>query len=76
MGNRIHVVTHARGFAVKRDDARRASSVHDTQGQAERAAKATAKREHLEVVVHAARGGKIRNSDSFGTESPKRDMRH
>lgn len=71
MGNRIHVVAHPRGFAVKRDGAQRASSVHSTQGEAERSAKVTAKRESLEVVVHAARGGRIRDSDSFGTESRK-----
>jgi hypothetical protein len=76
MGNRIHVVTHPKGFAVKRDGAQRATSLHNTQTQAERAAKQIAKREDLEVVVHAARGGKIRDTDSFGTESRKRDSKH
>jgi len=76
MGKKLHVVPHAEGWAVKKDGAVRASSVHTTQTQAQQAAIPAAKRERSEVVTHG-RDGKIRDSDSYGNDTnPAKDRKH
>jgi hypothetical protein len=58
-------------WAVQRDGTKRASSLHNTQRQAETAARAIAKREELELVVKG-RDGVIQRRDSFGSDSRRR----
>jgi hypothetical protein len=58
-------------WAVQRDGSKRASSLHNTQRQAESAARAIAKREELELVVKG-RDGAIQRRDSFGNDSRRR----
>lgn len=64
----IHVVPHESGWAVRREGAERASSTHDTQGQAERAARRTAIRESGETFIHR-RTGEIRDRNSYGNDT-------
>jgi hypothetical protein len=72
----IHVVPHKDGWATKREGASRAGSVHNTQRQAQEAARETAKRERVEVVTHG-RDGRIRDSDSYGNDPyPPKDKKH
>jgi len=76
MAKRVHVVPHADGWAVKREGNDRATSVHDTQREAQNAAIPIAKRDHTEVVTHG-RDGKIRDSDSYGHDpNPPHDTKH
>ena len=58
-------------WAVQRDGSKRASSLHNTQRQAESAARAIAKREELELVVKGA-NGTIQRRDSFGNDPRSR----
>jgi uncharacterized protein YdaT len=75
MGKKVHVVPHSDGWAVKKDGAARASSIHDTQKAAQEAAIPLAKQEKSEVVTHG-RNGKIRDSDSYGNDpNPPKDKR-
>lgn len=72
----IHVVPHKDGWATRREGAERAGSVHDTQRQAQDAARETAKRDRVEVVTHG-RDGRIRDSDSYGNDPhPPKDRKH
>lgn len=72
----VHVVPHEDGWALRRPRANRASSVHDTQGQAIDRATEIARREGGEVVTHD-RHGKIRDKDSYGRDPfPPRDKKH
>ena len=73
---RIHVVPDGDRWSVKRELGERASRVFDTQGEAEAFAKAMAKKEGGEVVIHG-RDGKIRDSDSYGNDpNPPKDKEH
>lgn len=68
MGKRNqHVVRHARGWAVRGAGSRRATSIHQTQGQAIAAARDIAKNQKTEVLIHG-RDGKIRARDSYGND--------
>jgi hypothetical protein len=58
-------------WAVQRDGTKRASSTHTTQRQAESAAKVTARREGLEVVIKGL-DGKIQRRDSYGNDPARR----
>ena len=58
-------------WAVQRDGTKRASSLHNTQKQAESAARAMAKRDGVELVVKG-RDGAIQRRDSFGNDPPRR----
>jgi hypothetical protein len=58
-------------WAVQRDGTKRASSLHTTQRQAESAAKTTARRDGLEVVVKG-QDGTILRRDSYGNDPPRR----
>jgi len=72
----VHVVPRDDGWAVRREGAGRDSSHHGTQGEAIDAARPTAERERLELVIHG-RDGKIRDKDSFGNDPfPPRDTKH
>jgi len=71
-----HVTPHPDGgWQVKREGADRASSRHLTQSDALEQARASARREGTEVVIHDGKGH-VRDSDSFGRESRVKDKRH
>ncbi|MBW3536917.1 MAG: DUF2188 domain-containing protein [Actinobacteria bacterium] len=76
---RRHVVPHPDGWAIKAPAAKRASSVHRTQAEAEVAAKKIVGRQGGgEVVVHRP-NGRIRDSDTVepGRDAfPPRDTKH
>ena len=63
----VHVIPHEgeRDWAVKREGAKRASSLHTTKEAAVRAATVTAKRERAELEIHT-RDGKITERSSYG----------
>jgi uncharacterized protein YdaT len=76
MGKRVHVVPHTDGWAVKKEGNSRATSIHDTQKEAQQAAIPIAKQGHTEVVTHG-RDGRIRDSDSYGNDpNPPKDTKH
>jgi hypothetical protein len=54
-------------WARQKDGSRRAASLHATQADAERAARAQAKRERTELVVKG-RNGQIQRRDSYGSD--------
>jgi hypothetical protein len=63
----IHVVPREGGWAVRREGAERASSVHETQTDAAAAARRIASREHGETFIHRP-SGEIRDRDSYGND--------
>ena len=71
-----HVVPHPDGWAVRRENSERASSVHDTQADAINAGRGLAQQSHGELRIHG-RDGQIRDSDSYGRDPfPPRDTKH
>ena len=58
-------------WAVQRDGGTRASSLHNTQKHAESAARATARREGLELIVKGT-DGTIQRRDSVGNDPARR----
>ena len=73
---RPHIVPHPDGWAVRRENSDRASSVHPRQSDAIGAGRQIARREHSELVIHGE-DGKIRDSDSYGNDPfPPRDRKH
>lgn len=74
--NDIHVVPHGDEWAVKREGAERASSIHKTQEDAVRQGQQTAERDRVELVIHRP-DGRIRDSDSYGNDpNPPKDTKH
>jgi hypothetical protein len=72
----VHVVPQGDDWAVKREGAEKASSLHPTQGDAIERGRGTAIREGVELVIHRP-NGQIRDSDSFGGDPcPPRDAKH
>ncbi len=63
-----HVVPHQGSWAVKGAGNQRATSVHSTQQQAIDAARAIARNQKSELVVHRP-DGRIRDKDSHGNDS-------
>ena len=63
----VHVTPRDGRWAVERDGSQRASSLHDTQAEAEAAGRATARREQVEFNLHG-RNGQIRERDSYGND--------
>ena len=71
----VHVVPRGERWAVEREGSERASSVHDTQAEAERIGRPLARAEHTEFFLHG-RNGQIRQRDSYGNDpNPPRDAR-
>jgi iron-sulfur cluster repair protein YtfE (RIC family) len=65
----VHVMPHGEGrWAVRREGATRASSLHASQEEAERQGRATAKRERVEFELHG-RDGQIRVRESYGADA-------
>lgn len=67
MGKNQHVVTHPDGWAVKGEGNERATSVHSTQAEAIEAARAIARNQQSELLIHG-RNGQIRERDSYGND--------
>jgi hypothetical protein len=70
MAKKQHIVVEPRPdgrWARQKNGTTRAASLHDTQREAERAARAQARREHAELVVKG-RDGQIQRRDSFGPD--------
>jgi hypothetical protein len=72
----IHVVPRENGWAAEKPGAKRASHVGDTKAEVESKARAQARAERAELVIHG-RNGRIQDSDSFGNDPcPPRDQKH
>ncbi len=78
-GNDRFVVKHQKGWAVKAGGAKRASSVHSTQKEAERAAKTTVHNKGGGEVRIQGRNGQWRDSDTVppgNDPHPPKDKKH
>ncbi len=67
----VWVTPRPQGWAVKTAGASRAASVHLTQAEAVKEARAMAQARHSELYVQN-RHGQIRERDSHGHDSPRR----
>lgn len=77
--NHRYVVKHDEGWAVKKPGADRASSIHETQREAERAAKKIVSSLGGGEVRIQARDGQWRDSDTVAPGNdphPPRDRKH
>lgn len=71
-----HVVPRGDQWAVTREGAQRASSLHGTQREALQAGRGLAQRNETELVIHRP-DGRIRDSDSYGNDPhPPRDKKY
>jgi len=64
----VHVTPRGDKWAVVREGSERASSLHDTQQQAVKKGRETARRNRTEFYLHNQQG-QIRERDSYGPES-------
>jgi uncharacterized protein YdaT len=62
-----HILPDGEGWAVKRGNAKRASSRYPTKEQAIEAGRELAKRRNTDVVVHG-RDGRIEELDGYGSD--------
>jgi hypothetical protein len=65
MARNQHVIPHERGWAVRSDGAAAPCGVFKTQSEAWEKAKAIARRERSEAVLHG-RDGRIRERNIYG----------
>lgn len=71
----VSVGPQGKQWAVKREGSNRASSLHDTQKQAEEKGRNTARREKTEFQLKNQKG-QIREKDSYGNDpNPPKDKR-
>lgn len=63
----VHTVRHGHGWANRRAGASRVSKTFDTKAEAERAGRATAKRENAEHLIHK-KDGTIGERNSYGND--------
>lgn len=63
----VHVTPQGDKWAVKREGSQRASSLHDTQKEAEKRGRQTARNDKSEFVLHGKQG-QIRERDSYGSD--------
>ena len=71
----VHVVPRGDHWAVEREGNQRASSLHDTQAEAERTGRPVARADKTEFYLHG-RDGQIRKKDSYGNDpNPPKDAR-
>jgi hypothetical protein len=69
----VHVVPQGDKWAVKREGNQRATSLHDTQREAEQAGRPAARQGETEFFLHG-RNGQIRQRDSYGNDpNPPKD---
>lgn len=72
----IPVVPHPGGWAIKREGGKRASKVGNTKDPILQQARAQAKREKVELVIHKG-NGTIMDKDSYGKDtSPPKDRKY
>lgn len=64
----VHVTPRGNKWAIVREGSERASSLHDTQKQAEKKGRETARRDKVEFYLHNQQG-QIRDRDSYGPDS-------
>lgn len=62
-----HVVPHHEGWAVMRERSGKAASVHSTQREAIERAKAVARNQGSDVVIHRS-DGRIRDQNTYGND--------
>jgi hypothetical protein len=71
----IEVVPHGNQWAVKKQGAERASSLHDNKAPAVKQATQQAKSERTELIIKKS-DGTIQNKNSFGNDPcPPRDRK-
>jgi hypothetical protein len=71
-----HIVPNGGQWAVQREGATRATSLHPTQAAAIEAGRQHAINRSAELVIHRP-NGQIRDSDSYGNDPmPPRDAKH
>ena len=76
MGKNQHVVPHDGDWAVRGEGNERVTSTHNTQAEAEAAAREIARNQRSEVVIHHP-DGRIRDKDSYGNDpNPPRDKKY
>jgi len=76
MSNNYHVTLKGDRWQVKRANADKASSLHDTQSDAIDRGRDLAKRSRGELRIHRP-DGTIRDSDSYGNDPhPPKDTKH
>ena len=63
----VHVTPRGDRWAVMREGNERATSLHDTQKQAEKKGRETARRNKVEFYLHNQQG-EIRERDSYGSD--------
>ncbi len=66
-GKNQHVVRRDDQWAVRGEGNTRDTSLHDTQAQAERAAREIAINQKSDVLIHS-RDGRIRDRNSYGND--------
>jgi hypothetical protein len=64
----VHVTPRGDKWAVVREGSERASSLHDTQEQADKKGRETARRDKTEFYLHNEQG-QIRERESYGSKS-------
>lgn len=67
----IHTVPDGDGWSNRREGSDRVSGRFDTQAEAIDAARGTARREHLEHIIHGQHG-QIRDRNSYGNDPRRR----
>ena len=67
----VHVTPHGDKWAVMREGNERASSLHDTQKEAEKKGREVARKDKTEFLLHN-RQGEIRQRDSYGHDPRSR----
>jgi len=67
MGKNQHVVPREDGWAVRGEGNQRDTSKHDTQAEAERAARTIVINQKAEVLIHS-QNGRIRERNSYGND--------
>ena len=77
MGKNQHVTRRQDGnWQVKGEKNEKATSIHNTQAEAIKAARGIAINQRSEVVIHG-RDGKIRDKDSYGNDpNPPKDKKY
>jgi Uncharacterized protein conserved in bacteria (DUF2188) len=63
----VHTVPHGDGWANRREGADRVSRTFDTKRAAEQAGRDTAKRDHVEHLIHN-KDGQISGRNSYGND--------
>jgi uncharacterized phage protein gp47/JayE len=64
----VHVTPRTEGgWSVQRSNAQRASSVHETQAEAENEGRRLARQDGVEFNLHG-RNGRVREKDSYGND--------